>query len=310
MRHIFIINPVAGHQNAAQKLTMEIRQEMRGLDFEIHETMYPGHATEIVRDIITSSAPRDCRFYACGGDGTLSEVVQGAIHHPQVEVACVPCGTGNDFVRLFTNRSLFLSIAAQHAGYPIAVDALSVNDRYALNICNAGIDARIAHWVLRYKHFVPFGKGFPYKFSLFVNFFKKINRRYTITVDDETIEGEFALIAAGGGRYYGGGFFAIPESEPDDGLMNMVFIRRVDRLTLLKKIKLYTNGRHSELGDIGMSRSGKRLILRSDSPEPVCYDGEILMTETAVVELVPRAVRFVVPEGCSLIRSRNQAVNL
>ena len=127
MHHYFIINPAAG-QGKAAKLVPAIREYMEGegLPFTIYQTQGVGDAMAYVR-YMAKKGP--ARFYACGGDGTLNEVVNGLKKFPECEVALIPAGTGNDFLRNFTNMENFQDIAAQVAGKAVAIDVLQVNGR-------------------------------------------------------------------------------------------------------------------------------------------------------------------------------------
>ncbi len=279
---------------------------MGGFDYEVHVTTKPGNATEMVRQIAGKAAPRICRFYACGGDGTLSEAVNGAIGLDNVEIACLPYGTGNDFIKIFDKPELFRSIPAQLRGEAKLMDALAINDRYAINICDAGIDARIAHWVVRNKRKCLFGGSFPYKLSLAINFFQKIDRRYHIEIDGEPADMDIALLVAANGRYYGGGFYAVPEAEPDDGAFDIVGIRKLSRATMLRMLPVYASGRHRELGTLQIYRRAHTLTLVSEQPEPICYDGDILVTDRADIRIVKDALKFVVPEGAQLLKNTGE----
>ena len=82
--------------------------EKLSIPYQILVTRYPGHAREIAAQYAEKGRP--VRFYACGGDGTFNEVVAGTLGHPEAETACVPCGSGNDFVRNFGTREEFLDL--------------------------------------------------------------------------------------------------------------------------------------------------------------------------------------------------------
>lgn len=304
MKHIFLINPAAGLKDSTAQLRGEIAHEMDGMDYEIHVTRGPGDAGKLVAEIADKYMPCVCRFYACGGDGTLSEALHGVVGRTNVELACIPCGTGNDFIRLFDRPERFRSITAQAEGLAVLLDVMRVGDSYAINECNAGLDARIAHWVVRNKRKCPFGGGFPYKVGILVNFFRKINRRYHIEIDGESLDEEIAVIIAANGRWYGGGCQAVPEAEPDDGLMDIVCIRRISRFKLIRFIGAYFAGHHAKLGAQQFYRRAHTLKLRTEKPEPICFDGEIRVVTEVSVEMLPGAVRFVIPEGAALLRDQ------
>ena len=95
MKHIFIINPTAGKYDSRQRI-YEMADHLRtahGLDVQCILTKKQGHATEIARKLCQTGEP--LRFYACGGDGTLNEILQGTVGHPNAAIGCVPCAAGS-----------------------------------------------------------------------------------------------------------------------------------------------------------------------------------------------------------------------
>lgn len=97
MKHLFIVNPAAGKKGSTQAL----EDLLDKLSFE-HKVVYTegeGHARQITE--LAAAVKEPIRIYACGGDGTLNEVVNGAAGHDHVAVTCVPKGTGNDFLKVF-----------------------------------------------------------------------------------------------------------------------------------------------------------------------------------------------------------------
>jgi len=307
-KDIFILNPMAGRHDLTEELTRTIEREAgrRGLDYRIERTGYPGHAEELAARLSREYAPRICRFYACGGDGTLNEVVNGAAEQENAELAVYPCGTGNDFVKLFDDPEKLLDLGALMDAPARDFDLMCLNDRYSINICGTGVDARVADWVTRNKHRVPFGGKLVYDLSLVVNFFGRLNRYFEVEIDGERLDGEYAILLAANGRYYGGGYFPVPEAEPDDGMLDFLLIRKVSHLTVLKLIGKFQRGLHGELGDYQVYRRGRRMTLRAKDEEPMNCDGEIRYTCEAVIALSPRRLPVAVPEGCMLIRGTEE----
>ena len=101
MRHLFLLNPRAGKYDRTQEVREKIRFALAGREepWEAAVTQYPGHAAELAR--AAAETGEAVRIYACGGDGTLNEVVNGAAGFPNAAVTNVPVGTGNDFLRIF-----------------------------------------------------------------------------------------------------------------------------------------------------------------------------------------------------------------
>jgi len=103
MRHVFIINPKAGKKDKSEEIIRKIRlaAQDKKINPAIHITERPKHAIKLVTDELAQHPGQPVRFYACGGDGTLNEVVSAAAGHEHASVTHYPAGTGNDFVKTF-----------------------------------------------------------------------------------------------------------------------------------------------------------------------------------------------------------------
>ena len=143
MEQVFFINPVAGKRDASAELVPQIQAAARQLQLpqpQIVVTQYAGQAREAAHRYAASGTP--AALYACGGDGTLNELVQGAAGSANVAVGCVPCGSGNDYVRNFgaAGQAPFLDFAAQLQAQPCRVDLLQTSLGIGIDICAAGLD--------------------------------------------------------------------------------------------------------------------------------------------------------------------------
>ena len=109
MKTIFIINPNAGQGKTVKKLLSEIHTaELGGADVDIYYTKSPGDAGRFAKDYCASNGA--ARFIACGGDGTVCEVVNGIIGFPGAQAGVLPLGTGNDFCRNFSDPKKFCDV--------------------------------------------------------------------------------------------------------------------------------------------------------------------------------------------------------
>ena len=220
MKHLFIINPAAGSRNQTEDYRKKIADvcESRGLDYAIRVSGAPGRCCKIAREAAESG--EDYRIYACGGDGTLNEVVNGAAGFPNVAVTVFSGGSGNDFARMFSEPTAFRDLERLLDADEVQMDLIRCNDDYSLNICSVGLDARIGHDVANYKR-LPLLSGFrAYALSTVVNVIKGIHEHYVIEVNGERIDGRQTLICACNGRFYGGGFCPVPTADPTDGRKN------------------------------------------------------------------------------------------
>ncbi len=306
MKHIFIINPAAGKGVDSRRMRDEITAACKGLDYEIYHTTARGDATRFVRESIKNKPSGEVyRFYACGGDGTLSEVVSGAALADEVEVGCIPVGTGNDFVRGFKAPELFGSIKAQLEGTAETIDCYSYGDgKYGVNMVNVGFDCDVAAKAseLKKNRFVP--KSLAYVGGVLVLLGQ--NKGCTIRVvreDGTQATKEFQLVSVANGAFCGGGFKSAPRSSLSDGLIDVSLIEKVSRSELLRLIGSYKKGTHLEtkLGARVVEYThAKKVELCFGEPTNVCVDGEISQMDRLCIEVAPSALRFVVPNGSSI----------
>ena len=154
MQHLFIINPRAGKKNSTARLMdrIDALRRAEGLDCKTMLTSRPGHAEELARRAAESG--RDVRIYACGGDGTLNEVANGATGAEHVAVTVVPVGTGNDFLKNYGEDATRFSDLSQLWRAPVhELDVVECNGRLALTVVCAGMDARVADDVHKYSKY-------------------------------------------------------------------------------------------------------------------------------------------------------------
>ena len=106
MKHYFIVNPSAGSTDSFKTLTEKLGSI--SADYEIYRTTEKGDAIRFIKDKCEELSYEKLRFYACGGDGTLNEVANGAVGYKNAEISCFPCGSGNDFVKYYGAKERFL----------------------------------------------------------------------------------------------------------------------------------------------------------------------------------------------------------
>lgn len=309
MRHIFIINPAAGKGKHVAELTERIRTACtaRNADFLIYTTTCVGDATETVRRMCADAdADNPLRFYACGGDGTLGEVASGMVNCPHAQLALIPAGTGNDFVRNFTENQLFFDINAQLDGTPAPIDALRLNDRWCINMINIGFDCEVVteKEKLNRKPYIP-GK-LAYIGGVALTFFRMPGIHARISVDGAPFETRsLQLTTMANGECCGGGFHSNPRSSLQDGMIDLLQIDPVSRFTFIRLIGSYQKGTHLD-GDknanILRALKCRTLDMEFDRDQNICIDGEVTQARKLHLEIVPAAVRFSVPRGSALRR--------
>ena len=295
MKHLFIINPAAGSRDRTADYTAEIRRLCAGLDYEIAVSAAPGECRRLAREAARTG--EEVRIYACGGDGTLNEVASGAAGFSNAAVTAYSGGSGNDFVKLFSDPAAFSDLSRLLDAEEASFDMILCNDDLALNICSVGLDARIGTDVARYKR-IPFIHGFnAYALSTLINLFRGISEHYIVEIEGERIDGEQTFVCVCNGRFYGGGFNPVPEADPADGKLDVLLVEKVSLLQVPAIIGKYKNGRWRELPEIIRHFRTDRVRILCDGPTPVNLDGELRVAQAVTMEVAREKVNFFYPKN-------------
>ena len=297
MTHLFVINPAAGSRDRTAEYRESITRacEERGLTYRIEVSAAPGDCTRITRE--AASTGEEYRVYACGGDGTLNEVVAGAAGCSNMAVTAFTGGSGNDFVKLFSETEPFQDVERLLDAEETEFDLIRCNDDYSLNICSVGLDARIGTDVAHYKR-LPLLHGFrAYAMSTVVNVIKGISEHYVVEVNGETIDGRKTMICACNGRYYGGGFNPVPTADPTDGLLDILIVEKVSRLKVAQVVGKYKAGKYADFPNLIRHLRTDHIRIRCDKPTAINLDGELRVAEVVDISMAKEKLRFFYPKG-------------
>ena len=300
MKHLFIVNPTAGGHDASGEVRAKVEAAFasREDEYEIYVTKAPMDAPDKIRE--EAAGGGHLRVYACGGDGTFNECVCGAAQLENVAVAPFPTGTGNDFCRMFgEEKDAFRDLDALLNGWEHPVDLIDVNGRWCDNIASVGIDARIGCSVHKYSKLPVIGGAAGYVVSLLVNVCKGISSKMRVRVgDDFRSEGKHTLVCACNGRFYGGGFNPSLDAMPDDGIMDVYIVKKVNLAQFAALIGKYAKGRADEMPRfIQHIRTSGDVVIRCGKEDVAQLDGEALRAEEFRFRMVPGALRLIVPKG-------------
>ena len=297
MTHLFIINPAAGSRDRTAQYTQKIRQvcEAKGLAYQIEVSQAPGHCRTLARE--AAQTGEEIRLYACGGDGTLNEVASGAAGFPNASVTVFSGGSGNDFVKLFSQPEAFRDLERLIDCEETQFDMIRCNDDLALNICSVGLDARIGTDVANYKR-LPLLSGFrAYALSTVINTVRGVSEHYVVEVDGKKIDGEQTMICVCNGRFYGGGFNPVPQADPADGLLDILLVTKVSRLKVAAVVGKYKNGKYADYPDLITHYKTDKVRILCDKPTAVNLDGELRVAQTVDFSIAEEKLRFFYPKG-------------
>jgi len=246
------------------------------------------------------------RIWTAGGDGTFNEALTGAQGCGLAAVGCLPFGSGNDFLRTYGTREEFNDLDAQLAGGEVDIDLMQTDLGLSATICAAGLDAQVAYGIPQFRRLPFCGGEMAYALSIVKQLCGHIGRNVTFAIDGEELTVDCLMCAVCNGRTYGGGFYAAPEAQPDDGWLDVFIIRRVSRLTIARLLGMYKSGRHFRNGELTeqakpcfIYRRAKCVSLRpADGRGPIVAtaDGECAPCDAITAQLKPLAGRVLLPK--------------
>lgn len=313
MRTLFLLNPTAGKADCTRTLPQQInaaaaRAGLAPEEYTIQVTNHAGHARELANAAAQQArqSGEELRVFTAGGDGTFNEALTGIYGYANAAVGCLPFGSGNDFLRTYGTREEFNDLDAQLAGGEVDIDLMQTDLGLSATICAAGLDAQVAYGIPQFRR-IPFcGGEMAYALSIVKQLCGHIGRNVTFTIDGEELTVDCLMCAVCNGRTYGGGFYAAPEAQPDDGWLDVFIIRKVSRLTIARLLGMYKSGRHFRNGELTeqakpyfIYRRAKCVSLRpADGRGPIVAtaDGECAPCDAITAQLKPLAGRVLLPK--------------
>lgn len=300
MKYVFIVNPKAGAGENEKTVRAAIENLPQKENCEIYLTKAPGDAMNFVRERSENEKDEKIVFVACGGDGTINEVMNGAAGHENAAVTCFPCGSGNDFVKCFENKNGFLDLSSLLEKDWKKIDLLKVGNRFSANVTNFGFDTTVAITINKEREKTGHGNKNAYTKGVVTALIKSMKNECTVIADGETLnpDGKLLLCTAANGQYVGGSFRCAPRAKLDDGLMEVCLIKPISRLRFVKILKPYTVGEHignDEMKDIVVYRQAKKVEVIAKPGFAYSLDGEIIHADRFTIELVKNAVNFIAP---------------
>ncbi len=293
-----VVNPAAGGGRCGQ-LVGDALERLRaaGMKIDVEETDSEGHAVRIARGAYARGYRK---FIAVGGDGTACEIVNGLF--PEAEgkepptLGFLPLGTGNSFLRDFTQQGIAHSMEALIAGKSRPCDVFRLQHKegayYFINLLSVGFAADVA--MLRHRRFRSFGE-LGYLLALFVTLAKLNRRAFPLRADDTAeIDSRRSLfLTFNNSKFTGGKMMIAPDAKTDDGLIEYVRWGPIGRLGLIRNLpRLYT-GTHTQhpLAE----RSGVRKVeFQLDAPVDVMIDGEVATLHCESLNVLHHALRVVI----------------
>lgn len=298
MRYLIVTNPTAGRRRRSS-LAECLRQHLAaaGASAELRITTHPRDAERIVAEWLAAdevtSSERRC-VVACGGDGTVQEVVHATLAAARPALLGVaPAGRCNDFATAMgiagDDRQLANILLTARTR---RVDVGRVNGRVFSSIAAFGFDAAVARLVNDSR--LPLHGTPAYLLGVMrvLRTYRPINVR--LTLDDEVLNGPIFLAATANTPTYGGRMRIAPDARADDGHLDVCLVAPVGRLRVLGLIPRVIRGEHTNLPEVRMYRV-RKLTVAADDPAEVWADGEFVACTPVTIEACPAALEVIVP---------------
>ncbi len=284
MHHV-LINPTAGNGRAVPIGEMvSLRLTELSIPHKTILTERVGHATELARAAASDGVGT---VISVGGDGTVSEIVQG-LAHTGTALAIIPAGTGNDMSKTLgiPKQPLeALEFALSHP--PRKTDAGRLNDFIFINVCGTGFDVQVLEYAEIAKKYV---RGMlPYLWGVIRTIFTFHPVMATFSADGEApVTGPLLILAVANGRCFGGGIEIAPDAVPDDGLFDLVTVDEMPRRIMPFQLPKLVGGRVMQIPGVSYRRC-KTVTVTAPNMR-VNIDGGIHPVERAEFSMLPGAM--------------------
>ncbi len=293
-KFLAIVNPAAGGGRSAKLAGLQLaRLKQRGLRVDAIASTAPGHAAQLASEAYDQGYRR---FLAVGGDGTAHEIINGIFSREgqtdRIELGFLPLGTGNSFLRDFTDKGAESSMEALLAGRKRRVDVLQLTHAdgaiYSLNLLSLGFTADVA--ALTNRMFKPFGH-FGYLLGVFVRVVQLKRRAFKLRCDAETAwdERRCLFLTFNNSKYTGGTMMIAPNADPSSGYIEFIRWGPIGRLGLLKMLPRLYDGTHIQ-HPLAETRRVKHVEFDLDAPVDVMIDGEVFTVNAKSLDVLPGAM--------------------
>jgi len=297
-KYLAIINPAAGG-GRLRKLLGPALDGLRagGLEIETRETSAYGQASDIARQ---AWAEGYRKFISVGGDGTSYEIVNGLFPQSggaeQPTLAFLPLGTGNSFLRDFSDKGVEHAVESLIAIRSRKCDVLRLHHKggvlHFINILSIGFSADVA--TLRERRFSNWGEA-GYQASIFICLTRFRRRPFPLSVDgEENVDRRPCLfLTFNNSKFTGGTMMIAPTAEVDDGLIEYVRWGPIGRIGLIRNLPGLYDGTHIQ-HPLAEVRKVRRVDFDLDAPVDVMIDGEVLTLHCQTLDVLPSALNVVV----------------
>jgi YegS/Rv2252/BmrU family lipid kinase len=289
MRLKLIFNPAAGRGRARRKVA-EAEEHLRSLGAQV-ETAASASPDDLTRLAAEGSRGGWDRVVVCGGDGTLHRALRD-YDLAGAPLALLPLGSGDDFAKVCgIPRNVRAACEVVVRGTVREVDVAHANGTPYLGVAGLGFDSEVARYANEHATFLRGSLVYLYAIFRVLPHFKP----HRIRINGAAAE-EIMFLTIGNSRQYGGGVRITPAAVIDDGQLDFCIVHRISHLQLLMTLPLAYTGAHVRKPFVQCGR-GREFHIDAERALDVYADGEHVTTTPVTFGLLPRKLKFVVPQS-------------
>lgn len=307
-----IINPKSGRSTyRKQRLYLFNLLKQRQQTFTYRVTKYAGHAIELARELVEVGYDE---ILVLGGDGSLSEVIDGIMHanitdeqRKQISFGIMPRGTGNDWGRYWgltrkykQSLDVFFNTGKRQT---VDVGCLTLyrngeeEKHYFINSVGLGIDPEVCVRANVIKYYIG-THSLNYFFGLISAVFTHKSIPLEVTTDEGLQFKELMFtMNVGNGPFAGGGISVNPDANPSDGIFNVMFVAKPSFKLIMSAIpKLFNGG----LKDIEFIRNFTAKQVTINTKEHLLFEKDGILLNACgpcTLSIIPSAMQMVVPDS-------------
>jgi YegS/Rv2252/BmrU family lipid kinase len=295
-RYFTIVNPAAGGGRCGKLAPAALDQlRVAGLELEVRQTRAPGEATIFAHDGYANGFRN---FIAVGGDGTGFEILNGifpeALTRGRASLGFLPLGTGNSFLRDFSDRGSAYAIESILAQRRRPCDVIRLNHAgesiFYINTLNMGFAADVATLTNRHLKFMG---ELGYLVGVLVCLARLRRRPFPLRADGERDDRRCLFVAFSNSKYTGGKMMIAPDASIDSGKIEYVHWGPIGRAGLVRTLPKLFDGSHIR-HRLASRRTATRIDFDVKEPVDVVVDGEVLTLEVESLEVLPGALDVLV----------------
>jgi diacylglycerol kinase (ATP) len=301
-KYFFIVNTVAAN-GASLKIWKKVKKELdlQQVNYRSFFTNSERHAVELAKQIVTMHSEHIEAIVAVGGDGTISEVINGVSDCTSVTIGYIPAGSANDFSRGFhipTSPLVALRniLMKRKSITKIDVGRFKLGERskphYFVNSLGVGLDAEVSKKANQSKMKKYFNKlrlgSFVYIGILLDQLFKYKPTNIDMMIDGNMHEYKNVwFVTISNQRFYGGGMKISPQANPYDGLLNITVVHHFTPIKLLLLFGTVFVGKHTLFKGVDCHK-GKDIRILPETKLPLHADGEFIGTSPVSITVEPK----------------------